>query len=321
MKDAIRVSQGSAVELGLAEGRLAARPRTLYLLLSHGGCRGGCAFCPQSMGGASDRVSRIGWPSFPLASVLRAVRSTNAMERICLQCTDEGSTIEELPALVRRLVGEGGLPVSVSLPPTGAGVLGALKVAGAERVTIPLDCASPRLFTAVKGRRMGDCLRSLRGAAAIFGKGAVGSHIIVGLGESEEEVVSACAGLWAMGVLPSLFAFMPVRGTPMEGRGQPPIPSYRRLQLALHMIVELGLGIDSFTFDDSGRLVTFPLGGPELASVVKGGKPFETKGCPGCNRPYFNERASGPLFNFPYRPSRAEIKCIEEELFGKASAD
>jgi biotin synthase-related radical SAM superfamily protein len=26
---------------------------------------------------------------------------------------------------------------------------------------------------------------------------------------------------------------------------------------------------------------------------------FRTSGCPGCNRPFYNERATGPIYNYP----------------------
>jgi len=29
------------------------------------------------------------------------------------------------------------------------------------------------------------------------------------------------------------------------------------------------------------------------------GEAFRTSGCPGCNRPYYNERPSGPFYNYP----------------------
>jgi len=35
------------------------------------------------------------------------------------------------------------------------------------------------------------------------------------------------------------------------------------------------------------------------------GEPFRTSGCPDCNRPFYNERPSGPLYNYP-RPLTTE---------------
>jgi biotin synthase-related radical SAM superfamily protein len=316
MKKSVRVSYGSAVELGLTDGKLATRPRTAYLLLGEGACRGKCIFCPQSRDGAPERIARVSWPQFPLESVLEALCSSRSIERVCLQCPDEEAAMEELSSLVGRVAG--GHPVSVAMPPWGAELMANLKVAGAERLTVPIDCASPRLFRAVKGRAMPECLNALKSAVELFGVGMVGTHVIVGLGETEKEVVALAGRLLSMGVMPSLFALTPVKGTMMEGRGPPPVATFRRLQLALYIMEEVGAESEGFSFNSRGRIAGYPVEKTALEATVKSGKPFETRGCPGCNRPYFNERVSGPLFNFPRPPSQGEIKCIEEELFGSA---
>jgi biotin synthase len=316
MRVGIRVSYGSAIELGLAEGKLAARPRTAYLFMSDGACRGRCAFCPQSSGAHSDKVSRVSWPEYPLDSVLEAVRSSRSIERVCLQCSDEERVLEDLPPLVRRVVQMGSCPVSVSLPPPEAALIGVLKDAGADRLTVPIDCADPRLILGVKGRNMTDYLDALARAVAIFGRDRVGTHLIVGLGEAEKDVVSMLAHVWDMGVRPSLFAFTPVKGTAMERLRQPALATYRRLQLAMYMIVELEADRGDFAFDTRGKLAGYPISETALASMVKGGRPFETRGCLGCNRPYFNERVLGFPFNFPYPPSEEEKEQIREDLCG-----
>ena len=53
------------------------------------------------------------------------------------------------------------------------------------------------------------------------------------------------------------------------------------------------------TFDERERLLR--LGAP----LPSRGEPFQTSGCPDCNRPFYNEQPGGPLFNFP-RPLEAE---------------
>lgn len=316
MSNRIRASYGSAVELGLAEGRLAARPRTAYLLLGEGVCRGRCTFCPQPKLSSQERIARVTWPQFPLESVLDALHSSTSIERVCIQCPDEEGAKLELPYLVARASGDH--PVSVSMPPWGADFMEELRVAGAERLTVPLDCASPRLFTAVKGRGMPECLGALSHAVKVFGRGMVGTHVIVGLGETEEEAVNLIGSLLRMGVMPSLFAFTPVKGTTMEGGRPPPVATYRRLQLALYIMADSGAESEGFSFDNHGSITGYPVEKKAIEAIVRGGKPFETKGCPGCNRPYFNERVSGPVYNFPRPPSQAEIMRIEEDLHGSA---
>jgi biotin synthase len=50
------------------------------------------------------------------------------------------------------------------------------------------------------------------------------------------------------------------------------------------------------------------------------GEPFMTSGCPGrdgkvaCNRPYGNERPSGPIRNFPFMPEKEDIEEIKKQM-------
>ncbi len=72
----------------------------------------------------------------------------------------------------------------------------------------------------------------LNEAVAVFGKGNVSTHLIVGLGETEKEVAQIIQKCVDMSVLPALFAFTPIRGTRLENNSPPPVDSYRRVQLA-----------------------------------------------------------------------------------------
>ncbi len=297
----IRVSYGSAVALGLIRGELTTRPTTIYLLLRHSRCSGRCAFCPQSIGSES-RISRVDWPEFDLRDLKD--RLGGRFERICVQCTDEEEVRRDLPAVVGE-VSEGGIPLSVSTAPVTKDLMVEIKGAGAEVLTVPLDCAREDIFASVKGRDWHAHWRALRDAVGVFGRGRVGTHIIVGLGETERDVVVVLDNLAHIGVIPSLFAFTPVAGTPMGNRPRPALGSYRRLQVARYCIVELGRGADVFGFGAGGRIAKFPADLSPDTSV------FMTKGCRGCNRPYFNERVSGPIFNYPYTPTEEEIGAME----------
>ncbi len=99
-------------------------------------------------------------------------------------------------------------------------------------------------FDKVKGEGAGSSyswenqFRMLDEALAVFGKGNVSTHIIVGLGETEKEVTQVIQRCVDMGVLPALFAFTPIRGTALEGNSPPSLESYRRVQLARYLIVK-----------------------------------------------------------------------------------
>jgi len=316
----VRLSYGSAVELGLIKGVLRAKPTTAYLFLKDVRCRGRCRFCPQSsdMGDEEERISRVDWPEFALDDVEKGVSSNRKFQRVCIQCSDEHSVKEGVLGLVRELKGGSDLPISVSTSPISLEQMKRIREAGAEILTIPLDCAGEALFPLIKGRSWDDHWRALRDALGVFGTGKVGTHIIVGLGETEKEVVTLIDRLWRMGVVPSLFAFTPIRGTPLEGKPAPALSAYRRIQLARHLIVELGAAAKEFRFDKDGNIAEFCVPAERLDEALKDGATFMTRGCPGCNRPYFNERVSGPIFNYANRPRPEDMARIKGDIFGSA---
>ena len=61
-------------------------------------------------------------------------------------------------------------------------------------------------------------------------------------------------------------------------------------------------------------MTDFGLSVERLRETIRGGVPFVTSGCPSCNRPFYNESPSGPLYNFPCPPKKEEIDQIVEEL-------
>jgi len=303
--EAVRVSYGSALELGLMKGRTDARTTTLYLFISKTGCRGSCAFCPQPYGGSS-RISRIEWPKFSIEEVARALMETTTMKRVCIQCSDEHGISFQAELIVRRLSGAG-LPFSVSAPPITVEEMERLKDSGVEILTIPLDCADKKRYKSVKGRDLEEIMDSLKAAVKVFGRGRVGTHIIVGLGETEKEAVEMIDAVHSMGVTPSLFAFTPIKGTRLENAASPSIGAYRRLQIARHLIAEGSMKASDFEFSPDGRITGFGCPAETLNSVFELGHPFMVCGCPGCNRPYFNEKASGPFYNYPFRPDPRRV--------------
>jgi biotin synthase len=68
------------------------------------------------------------------------------------------------------------------------------------------------------------------------------------------------------------------------------------------------------SFDENGCITGFGVDKQTLKQVVGSGEPFRTSGCPDCNRPYYNEKPSGPIYNYPRPLSRGEIAKIFEEL-------
>jgi len=155
---------------------------------------------------------------------------------------------------------------------------------------------------------------ALKEAVEVFGKNQVYTHLIVGLGETEKEIIHAIQQCTDSGVYPSLFAFTPISGTSLENMHQPPIETYRRIQLARHLIIHGKTRYENMKFDPEQRIKDFGIPKTQLHQVIQEGTPFCTSGCPECNRPYYNERPGGPMYNFPRQPLPDEVNEITRQL-------
>jgi lipoyl synthase len=304
----IRVSAGTAACLGLKEIRAQVKPTTAYLLLGES-CLMGCSFCPQSQssgnGSGSDRLGRVNWPLFPLPEMADSLRAGGGagFQRVCLQGVRAPEGPGPLLKALRTLKEATALPICISAWVNGLEEAGTFLEAGAERVSIALDAATPAVYRRVKGGSFRERLTLLLACARRF-PGRIGTHLILGLGETEEEALGLMDGLYREGVTVALFAFTPLKGTPLARETPPDPASYRRLQAASYLLEQKALDFSRLGFQ-AGRLTSLGLTAAELQEGLKGGRAFETRGCPGCNRPFYNEKPGGFLYNYP-RPLTGE---------------
>jgi len=322
----VRASVGSAIVLELMRGRLDALPTTVYLLTYHEGkCSANCGFCPQARTSTSraDMLSRVTWPTFPTPQVFSRIASAwqeKVIKRVCIQAINYPGVFDDLLALIAEIVSRANVPVSVSCQPLNIAQMRMLAKAGVDRVSVALDAATEELFNKVKGAltcspyNWKKQRKTLEEAVRVFGKDSVSTHLIVGLGESERQLIETVQWCVDSGVYPSLFAFTPVSGTALEELPQPSITSYRRVQLARQLIVLKKTRCENMKFDGDGRIIDFGVSRDLLRNVVKSGTAFQTSGCPGCNRPYYNERPGGPIYNYPRPLTTNELMEVEKTL-------
>lgn len=325
----IRVSVGSAIVLNLMRGRLDALPTTAYLLTYRNGkCSANCGFCPQARTSKSraDMLSRVTWPPFPTERVLSGIEDSvkkESIKRICIQALNYPTVPKDILNLVNEIRVCATVPISVSCQPLQPKEMQELMEAGVDRIGIPLDAATKELFNKVKGPLAGgpylweEQREALKKAVQIFGKDRVSTHLIVGLGETEKEMVETIQWCVNLGVYPGLFAFTPVSGTALENQPQPSLSQYRRLQLAHYFVTKGLVRCENMSFDEDGRLIDFGVSTEQLWNMIHDGSPFVTSGCPNCNRPYYNERPGGPLYNYPRQPLPKEIVEIERQIFSR----
>ncbi|MEF8832303.1 MAG: radical SAM protein [Candidatus Thermoplasmatota archaeon] len=295
----IRVSYGSALELGLKSGEIEEKPTTAYLMIpGEEKCRGGCNFCPQSEGD-SKWLSRVSWPLFDLESVKEKLRRSD-IKRICIQSPDIPDYEEKLKKVVNELDSLG-KPISLSAPPLEKETLKSMK-GSVERVGIGIDAATDSLRSEAKPSYQPMVFWDYLGNVVdIYGEGKATAHIIVGLGEDFGELVSAVKKSIEVGAEVSLFPYN-------DGKDGAELPYYRRAQLVTSLINNrMGTKTAIKLISEKPR---------KALAMVDEEQVFQTQGCPRCNRPYYTSSPGDEHRNFPRKPKAEEIEKIRKEIIG-----
>ncbi|MFX1570316.1 MAG: radical SAM protein [Promethearchaeota archaeon] len=328
----IRVSVGSASVLGLGKiAKFKDPPTTCYIMTyKDGHCIANCGFCPQARSSNSpeEMLSRVNWPIYvfqDFLSRLKYLKSSKKFKRICIQTLNYPENFTDLIEIVTQIKHNTDIPISVAIPPMSKEKLKKLNTIGVERAGIALDGATPKVFDKVKGTdvngpyRWDQHIEKLIEALTIFSEGFVSTHIIIGIGETEKEVIERIFELNRLKILVSLFAFTPIKGTRFESRHQPPLLSFRKLQLGRYLVVNEDKELKDFTFNMKGNIINFNINKRELQNIVYNTDAFLTSGCPGCNRPYYTSKPSGPIYNYPRMLNENEKQEIYKLLINEVN--
>ena len=296
----IRCSLGTAKVLGLKDIKVDSPPTTAYLMVGER-CRMNCSFCAQARESTAraDMLSRVTWPGFNGEAVLdRLSGAPDVLQRVCFQVVHDPEALRATKDWVVKLREQSKLPVCVSAGPRSLAEVAEILSLGVDHVSIALDAATPAAYAHCnKGGSWEQRYDLLREAATTF-PGHIATHLIVGLGESEEEMIRLLQKMYDHGITVALFAFTPVRGTQMEPVSPPDMLHYRKVQVAQYLIKYGYAPANHFTFRD-GKLTGCGMTARELADLLKDGEAFRTSGCTGCNRPYYNEIPGREPYNFP----------------------
>lgn len=333
--EVIQTSLAAAMTLGLKGGLFYrnAKLTCLNLLLTYQeGCQGRCSYCgleqKRTEKTKGTTFIRVAWPTYSFDLILeRTKQYQNSLKRICLSMITHKRAFQDSLKLVSRLHSEVNLPISILCAPTlihKTEELQKLKEAGADQLGVSIDAATPDIFQKYRGKgvrgphQWDHYWDILRKGVDIFGQGQVSVHFIVGLGESEQEMVMALQQIHDLGAVGHLFSFYPEPGSALAERSAPSIGRYRRMQLARYVIMNDFASAKTMGFNRSEQISDF---GIEVETFVASGQPFRTSGCPGhdgetaCNRPYGNERPGTTLANYPFVPNKRDVEQIRGELY------
>lgn len=332
----VQISLAAAMTLGFAGGRFRrdALLTGLNLLLTYrDGCEGSCSYCGLSRRrqlAADDGRTfiRVRWPTCALDDIVaRAQCDDDQLQRVCVSMITHPKAFAHLNVVIDRLHRELDLPISGLIAPTVLGdpraMLAETKASGADMVGIAVDTATPELFDRHRRKSAGGLHSwdhywdTVVATVEVFGPYRAGVHLIVGLGETEQEMIQTIQQAHDLGAYTHLFSFFPEGGTAVDTLAQPGYGQYRRAQLARY-IINRGLGrAEEMTYNTAGQVLDF---GMNVEDLVTDGSAFMTSGCPGrdgrvaCNRPFGNERASRPIRNYPFPPEVEDIALIELQL-------
>jgi len=327
----VRVSLGTLGVLGLELVMMDVPPTTAYLqVYTEERCRGNCLFCAQAAGAKSDlkHIARGLYLPADLEKVigrLKIAYERGYLKWACIQTSLYKDIWEDTIYLLRKIREVSNISISLSVFPLSNEKYQELKSL-VDRLVIPLDACTEELFEAIKGRGAGGTFRwkshidGLKRSARILGKGKVGTHLIIGMGEKDEEAIRLVDKLHDSGIYTALFAYTYVEGTqripklkhaasethPMDKK------HYRAVQLAHYLITNNLARYQNMTFH-LGSIVSYGISKEVLIKEIFRGEAFQTTGCPECNRPYATE-VPREEYNFPRPPTEVEIQEIARQL-------
>jgi len=288
----LRLSYATAVELGLKKGKINFQNYTAYLMIGEK-CLFNCSYCAQARqaDSKSDLLSRIKWPEISLETFKNVFIPTK-FKRICIQAVSSLNYWNELNELLSFLKEEE-IPISISIRPRNIEEVRILfKKYNVDRVGIATDIANKELFSKIRGGKYEFYEKILRNASNEF-PNRITTHIIVGLGETDENIIDFLLKMKKWKILVSLFSFTPIKGTKFEGILPPSLSRYRKIQIAREIILQHNVEKTDFLFDSKGNLQKLPEVKVDMEEAKK------TSGCPWCTRPFYNEKPSEEPYNIP----------------------
>jgi biotin synthase-related radical SAM superfamily protein len=332
----VRISMASAIALRVRSGRFGRDFGFggINLLLSYDkGCLSDCGYCglARSRGGGYGDKSfiRVDWPLVSTEDVVqRMARLEPALTRICISMVTHGHAYRDTCDIARRVAARTGTPLSVLVAPPALNRerLEVLKSIGVDMIGIGLDAVTQPLFRDIRtevpagGLSWARYWEVLSDAREVFGPWKVNVHAVVGLGETDEDLLSLFVALRERQIFPYLFCFRPEPGSRMAAVPQPSLQRWRRVQLARQLIGTDGYDLDQFVFDGDGGLAHVRARPAAIEAAVTDGKAFTTDGCPGatgepgCTRPYGSYRPVEPFRDYPFAPEASDIDEIRQSL-------
>ncbi len=305
----MRLSYGSARFLELVKSGPKLNMQTIYTMFGER-CKFDCAYCAQAKTSlaAEKMLSRVVWPKFDMGEIVKAIeRSYEKVKRICLQVVSSDEAQSEAFEFLEKIK-KLRIPISASVRVFSVQQTREWFEMGVERLGVATDVVSERYYSKYRGGDLKTHLALLKALSDLFPH-HITTHAIVGLGESEKEMVEFIQQMYDWNITVGLFAFTPLKGTKLEGNSKPSMDAYRRIQVARYILEKKLSSIERFSFSQDGKILGY---GIELESIPESA--FFTSGCPNCTRPYYNEEPGEEMYNFFDKVERKPFKIGNREV-------
>jgi lipoyl synthase len=336
--DWVRISMASAIALRFRSGKFTRDFEFggMNLLLNYeDGCRSDCGYCglARTRPGTYEDKSfiRVEWPLVETDElVARMAARDDTMTRLCISMVTHPHAYRDTLDIAARITANVRAPLSILVaPPTlNRTKLERFKSVGVDMIGIGLDAVTEDLFRRIRtdvpaggaGLSWAKYWEVVNDAREIFGPWKVNCHTLVGLGETDRDLVEIFTRLRDREIFSYLFCFNPEPDSRMAEHPKSPLQRWRRIQLAKHLIESEGFGADQFDFDADDNLSVLDGDAEVVERSVASGIPFMTNGCPGaggepgCTRPYGSYRPSEPIRDFPFLPNPEDLAGIRTDL-------
>jgi lipoyl synthase len=340
----VQMSTAAAIALGITNGTMyrCECTRCLNLLLTYPeGCRANCAYCGLARHREAERdyadrnFIRVDWPAVPLETTIDIVArdgAANRFHRMCISMITHPRSDDDTVSVLKRWtqrIDPATIPVSILSNPTTMtrADVARLRDLGADIFTVALDAATPEIFDRTRGKGVqsphtwAKYWEIMMAARDVFGPQKFGAHIIIGMGETEQQALTLVQQLVDLGGHSHLFCFFPEKGSLMDHLPATPRDQWRRVQLARYLIDYRDVHVEQMSFDGDGRVTGFGVPGKDLDEVIDAGVAFRTSGCPGkfaadvsaCDRPYGDSPPSN-IASYPFPPNRGDVRRIRRQL-------
>lgn len=197
----------------IVERILVHAPEQLFFLL-YKDCSSCCLFCPLTY--ASNK-SHYTWEKIQhimLQNISHEIKSISFTTSSPPSKTQDELTneIADIAFKTRKLIGEN-IPLGASLKTPSEKQLLYLKKAGISEIRLNLETYNIGLAQhLMPNKDLNKILYSIEQAVNIYGKGKVSSNIIIGLGESDKDILNGVNRLAEMGALSTLYPYDPIDG-------------------------------------------------------------------------------------------------------------